>query len=89
MPCWETIAETLYEIRSEGKFSDDAVTILIEELLKINVNGISDKIHPIIISPEFGTISDIEEIFQILSHIEEFRYEVGKISAARLLGKRR
>lgn len=88
MTCWETIAESLHEIRSSGPFSEDAIAILKSELARLENEKLKQAIEEITSRENFGDPESIDAVFELLANIDKFTHEITKIVAARLLNKR-
>ena len=89
MPCWETIAEFIYEVRSGGRFSDDIVEMLVKELLLISDPQIRQEIEVMTSSGTFCTPESMIKLHAALSEIEEYASGTGKIFLELLAGTRR
>ena len=88
MPCWETIAESLYEIRNNGPFAADAGDLLVQELSEIIDKDLRVQIIDLISSSSFGNEESISTLFLRLSSNDEFQRAYGRIVAAKLLQER-
>ena len=88
MTCWETIAESLHEIRSGGHFSEDAISILKSELATLEDRPLRLAAKEIAARENFGDPESINEVFELLANIDQFRHKITKIVAARLLDER-
>ncbi len=88
MTCWETIAESLHEIRSGGPFSEDAIAILKNELARLESEQLKQAIEEITSRENFGDPESIEAVFELFAKLDKFAREITKIVAARLLNKR-
>lgn len=92
-PCWTTIAETIYEIRSNGQLRIDAADILSQELLGFKAidpelaASIKD-FRASVESPNDDFLLAVERLFGNLKNLDEFSAALGKIAAQRLRGMR-
>ena len=92
-PCWETIAECMEEMRSQGPQVKEAVSHLSEELSRIALDdsvvmyGIKEFLDSIESDQQSGHIV-VQDLFNALAHLADFRWEFSKITAAKLLGRR-
>ena len=88
MTCWETIAETLHEIRSCGHFSEDAIAFLKNELATLDNEKLRRSAEEIIARENFGDTGSINEVFELLANTDQFKHEVARIVTGRLLNER-
>jgi hypothetical protein len=88
--CWVTVAELVYEIRTNGRHSSDALHLLTEE-----INGVTELRHVVGIaigsSPPFSpelVQSHMDEIFCLLQSSPSYQLEQTRIISERLTNKR-
>ncbi|MFW6122003.1 MAG: hypothetical protein ACOC80_14060 [Petrotogales bacterium] len=92
---WETVATTYLEIKQEGRFKEDVVELLENEVSQCKVIYEKDKIllaqlfQDLRQTKQYGESEIVKDIYNILIKYDGFNNQLNKIATDILLGKRK